>query len=54
MPAGSAVAVLRLDGERELNEGRRKPVSQVDIHTELVMASAKVLDEGVSPADDSR
>jgi hypothetical protein len=38
---------------RELGEGRWKPVSQVDIHAELVVASAEVLDEGVSSADGS-
>lgn len=54
MSASSAVAVLRLDGQRQLGDGRRKPVPRVDIHTELVVASAKVLDEAVSRAERSR
>jgi hypothetical protein len=45
IPAGSAVAVVRLAGERELCEGRWKPALRVEIHAELVVASAEVLDE---------
>ena len=51
MPAGSAVAVLRLDGAREFSESCGKPVSRIDIHAEFVVASTEVLDEGVSRAD---
>jgi hypothetical protein len=47
------VAVLRLDGERQLGEGPGESVSWIEVHTELVVALAKVLDEGVSRADDS-
>jgi hypothetical protein len=49
MPAGSAVGGAVLDGARE-GESRWKLV----LHTELVVTSVKVLDEGVSSADDSR
>jgi hypothetical protein len=48
------MAVLCLDGERELGEGCWKPALRVDIHAELVVALAEVLDEGVSRADYSR
>jgi hypothetical protein len=51
MPAGSAVVALCLDGAREFGESHWKPVSRVDIHIEFVVASAEVLDEGVSRAD---
>jgi hypothetical protein len=54
MLTGSTVAVLRLDGAHELGKGRRKPVSRIGIHTELGVASAKVLDAAVSSAEYSR
>lgn len=53
MPAGSAVAVLRLDGARKFSESCGKPVSRIDIHAEFVVASTEVLDEGMSRANDS-
>jgi hypothetical protein len=37
--AGSAVAVLYLDGERKFSEGRWKSVPRIDVHAELVVAS---------------
>lgn len=42
-----------LNGEREFAKSRWKPVHRVDIHAEFVVASAEVLDEGMSRADDS-
>jgi hypothetical protein len=39
------VAVLCLDGARELGEGRWKPALRVEIHAELVVAAAEVLGE---------
>src|SRR2546423_14318007 len=42
------------DGECELGKGRGEPVSGVDVvHAEFVVASAEVLDECVSGADDA-
>jgi hypothetical protein len=44
-------AVLHLDGERKFGEGRWKSVPRIDVHAEFVVASAEVLDEGMSSAD---
>jgi hypothetical protein len=37
--AGSAVAVLYLDGELKFSEGRWKSMPRIDVHAELVVAS---------------
>lgn len=43
--------VPRSDGEGEFGEGRRKPVSRVDVQAEFVMATAHVPEESVSNTD---
>jgi hypothetical protein len=43
--------VLRSDGEGEFGEGAREPMLWILIHAEFVVATSKVLDEGVSGAD---
>ena len=42
------------DSKGEFSKGRRKPMPRVDIHTELVVAAAEILDESVPCADHSR
>ena len=42
------------DGEGELGEGVRDPMSRIDVGGKFVMAAVEILDEGVSRADYSR
>ena len=43
-----------LDGEGEFGEDHRKPIPEVDIGIDFVVAASEILDEGVPCADHSR